>query len=80
MDWSNFEFQNPEFLWLLTIIPLLAIWYFFMRKKEAAVLTVSSVKGFNSKNAILPKLKPVLYVFEDLISELPCSHNAHICI
>tara|TARA_R110001632_G_scaffold107700_3_gene217400 strand:+ start:4425 stop:5432 length:1008 start_codon:yes stop_codon:yes gene_type:complete len=63
MDWSNFEFQNPEFLWLLTIIPLLAIWYFFMRKKEAAVLTVSSVKGFNSKNAILPKLKPVLYVF-----------------
>tara|TARA_R110000787_G_scaffold105773_2_gene213297 strand:+ start:4169 stop:5176 length:1008 start_codon:yes stop_codon:yes gene_type:complete len=63
MDWSNFEFQNPEFLWLLTIVPLLAIWYFFMRKKEAAVLTVSSVKGFNSKNAILPKLKPVLYVF-----------------
>jgi len=63
MDWSNFEFQNPEFLWLLTIIPLLAIWYFFMRKKEAAVLTVSSVKGFNTKNAILPKLKPLLYVF-----------------
>ncbi|MEN8858476.1 MAG: VWA domain-containing protein [Flavobacteriaceae bacterium] len=63
MDWSNFEFQNPGFLWLLTIIPLLAVWYFFMRKKDTAVLRVSSVKGFNSKGSFLPKLKPVLYLF-----------------
>ena len=63
MDWSNFEFQNPGFLWLLTVIPLLAVWYFFMRKKDTAVLRVSSVKGFNSKGSFLPKLKPVLYLF-----------------
>jgi len=63
MDWSNFEFPNPCFLWLLTVIPLLAVWYFFMRKKDTAVLRVSSVKGFNSKGSFLPKLKPVLYLF-----------------
>ena len=34
MNWTNFEFNNPEFLWLLTLIPLLAIWFFLMRKKE----------------------------------------------
>ena len=61
MDWSNFEFHNPEFLWLLTIIPLLAIWHFFMRKKDAAVLTIPSIKGFKT-DSILSKLKPLLYL------------------
>ncbi|MFD2566808.1 vWA domain-containing protein [Pseudotenacibaculum haliotis] len=63
MNWSNFEFHNPEFLWLLIAIPLLAVWYFFVRKKDAAVLTIPSVKGFNAGGSILPKLKPLLYVF-----------------
>jgi len=61
--WSNVEFHNPEFLWLLIAIPLLAIWYFFVRKKDAALLTISSVKGFNPKGSFLPKLKPALYIF-----------------
>ena len=58
---NNFEFHNPEFLWLLTIIPLLAIWHFFMRKKDAAVLTIPSIKGFKT-DSILSKLKPLLYL------------------
>ncbi len=62
MNWSNLEFHNPEFLWLLILIPLLAVWYFFMRKKDTAVLTVSSVKGFKN-TSFLPKLKPLLYLF-----------------
>ena len=61
MDWSNFEFHNPEFLWLLIMIPLLAIWHFFMRKKDAAILTIPSVKGFKA-SSFLSKLKPLLYV------------------
>jgi Ca-activated chloride channel family protein len=60
MNWNNFEFLNPEFLWLLILIPLLAIWYFFMRKKDVAVLTIPSIKGFNATTSILSKLKPVL--------------------
>ena len=62
MNWSNFEFLNPEFFWLLILIPLLAIWYFFVRKRDAAVLTVPSTKGFKTKTSFLAKLKPVLYV------------------
>ena len=62
MNWNNIEFNNPEFLWLLLLIPLLAIWYFFMRKKDAAVLTMPSIKGFKAATSILPKLKPLLYV------------------
>ena len=60
MDWSNFEFQNPEFLWLLILIPLLAVWYFFTRKKDAAVLTIPSVKAFKA-SSFVSKLKPLLY-------------------
>lgn len=55
------EFTNPGFLWLLLVIPLLAIWYFFMRKKDSATLTISSTKGLVHEN-IWAKLKPFLYI------------------
>lgn len=60
MNWSNFEFLNPEFLWLLILIPLLAVWYFFMRKKDAAILTLPSTKGFKAQASVLSKVKPFL--------------------
>ncbi|RPD91207.1 VWA domain-containing protein [Aureibaculum marinum] len=59
--WNNLELTNPEFLWLFLLIPLLAIWYFFVRKKDKATLTISSVKGFK-ETSVLAKLKPMLYV------------------
>ncbi|MBL4604998.1 MAG: VWA domain-containing protein [Flavobacteriaceae bacterium] len=62
MNWNNLEFHDPEFLWLLILIPLLAVWYFFMRKKDTTVLTVSSLKGFKN-TSFIPKLKPLLYLF-----------------
>ncbi len=58
---NNLEFANPYFLWLLVLVPLLAVWFFFTRKKESAQLKISSVKGF-SDNSFLPKLKPLLNV------------------
>ena len=62
MNCNKFEFHNPEFLWLLILIPLTAVWFFFMRKKETAVLTVSNLKCFRTKNSIFPKFKPFLAV------------------
>ena len=59
---SNFEFHNPEFLWLFILIPLIAIWFFFSRKKESATLSMPNVKGFKSTGSFLPKLKPLLYL------------------
>jgi Ca-activated chloride channel family protein len=62
MRWNNFEFLNPGFLWLLILIPLLALWYFLVRNKNSATLTIASTKGFEVKPSMLSKLKPLLYV------------------
>ena len=61
MNWNNFEFHNAGFLWLLTLIPVIALWHLFTRKKDAAVLTMPSVRGFKSVS-FLSKCKPFLYL------------------
>ena len=58
--WNNLEFANPEFLWLLLVIPLLITWHIFTRKKDAARLTIPSSNGF-AKPSVLARLKPLLY-------------------
>ena len=62
---NNFEFHSPEFLWLFTLIPLIALWFFSSRKKESTLLSVPSVRGFEG-TSILAKLKPLLHVFRIL--------------
>ena len=62
MNWNNFEFLNREFLWLLVLIPLLAIWYFLSHKKEGATLLMPNVKGFKANTSLLAKLKPLLHI------------------
>lgn len=56
------EFTNPGFLWLLLLVPVLAVWYFFVRKKDSANLNMPSIAAFDHRN-IWSKLKPLLYVF-----------------
>jgi len=58
---SKFEFANPEFLWLLALLPIIALWYFFTRKKDVASISFSNTKSFGT-GSILSKLKPLLYV------------------
>ena len=55
------EFTNPEFLWLLLIIPLLMLWFFITRKRDNADLSIPSTTGFQKGN-FWSKTKPVLYV------------------
>lgn len=62
MKWNNFEFMHPQFLWLLVLIPILALWYFLIRNKDAASITIGSTKGFEVKQSLIAKLKPLLYV------------------
>jgi len=59
---QNFEFLNPQFLWLLIVIPIVAAWYFLIRKNDSATLTIASTKGFELQPSILSKLKPVLAI------------------
>tara|TARA_R110000868_G_scaffold124959_4_gene330138 strand:+ start:71959 stop:72957 length:999 start_codon:yes stop_codon:yes gene_type:complete len=58
---ENIEFANPQFFWLLLLLPVAVLWYFFKRKEETPSLKISSIKGF-SINSFLPKLKPLLFV------------------
>jgi len=59
---ENISFANPEFFWLLLLLPLAILWYFFKRNEQSASLKISSLKGF-SPGSILPRLKPLLYIF-----------------
>lgn len=59
---NNFEFHNPEFLWLLVFIPVLAIWFIFTDKKNSAQLTIGNTQAFLLKKSIFSRLKPLLYI------------------
>jgi len=58
---SNLEFTNPSFLWLLLLIPILAVWYFFVKNIDSANLKIASTDGFTQPN-FWAKVKPLLYV------------------
>ena len=63
--WSNIEYTHPQFLWLLVLIPFMALWYFLTRNKNSASLTLASTAAFG-KPSLLSKLKPLLYVLRML--------------
>nr|WP_299386596.1 VWA domain-containing protein [Allomuricauda sp.] len=57
---DNIEFANPQFFWLLLLLPIALLWYLFKHKEEAASLKISSIKGFTI-GSLASKLKPVLF-------------------
>ncbi len=59
---ENIEFANPEFFWLLLLLPVALLWYFFKRREQNASLKISTIKGF-SGGGILPKLRHLLFMF-----------------
>tara|TARA_R110002167_G_scaffold13570_7_gene56218 strand:- start:2880 stop:3878 length:999 start_codon:yes stop_codon:yes gene_type:complete len=58
---ENIEFANPEFFWLLLLLPLAVLWYFFKRNEQTASLRISSTKGFPNAG-FLPKMKHLLFL------------------
>lgn len=59
---ENVEFANPQFFWLLLLLPLALLWYILKYKQETASLKISSIKGFKISGSILAKLKPFLFI------------------
>lgn len=57
---ENIEFANPQFFWLLLLLPLAVAWYIFKYKKQQASLKISTIKGFKI-HSVLPKLKHFLF-------------------
>ncbi|MFD2517248.1 vWA domain-containing protein [Salinimicrobium flavum] len=67
---DNFNFENPQFFWLLLLLPLALGWYVWKRKQQTAELRISSTKAFENKPGILSKLKPVLFILRLLVLTL----------
>lgn len=62
MMFENVEFVNPQFFWLLLLLPIAGLWYFFKRKQQTASIKISSIRGFKGTRSMLTKLKPMLFV------------------
>ncbi|WP_298901387.1 VWA domain-containing protein [uncultured Psychroserpens sp.] len=60
---EGIEFLNKEFFWLFLLLPFAILWYVLKRKRQTAEFKISSIKGFKVGNAILPKLRPLLFAF-----------------
>lgn len=59
---ENFEFVNPQFFWLLGLVPLSILWYVWTRKQQTASLKISSINGFKTPKNWLAKARPVLFI------------------
>jgi len=55
-------FLNPNYLWLLVLLPAALVWHLFTWKKKQAVLKMPSLSGFKSSTSIWSKIYPFLYV------------------
>jgi Ca-activated chloride channel family protein len=58
---KDVTFLHPGFFWLFALLPLAIGWYIWMRKKQTATLTISTLNGFKAAPSVLAKLKPVLF-------------------
>ena len=63
-EWRNIDFANPEFLWLLLVIPLMVIWYVLRQRKLYGTVKVSSNRMFET--SILGILRHSLFVFRTI--------------
>lgn len=58
---DTIEFANPQFFWLLLLLPVALGWYLFTRKRQTASLTMPSLDSFKGHSSLLARLKPVLF-------------------
>lgn len=59
---GKYTFEDPQFFWLLLLLPLAIGWYFYTRNRRQAELKIPSLGGFKAKKSILPYLRHGLLV------------------
>ncbi|MHA6279119.1 vWA domain-containing protein [Salinimicrobium sp. CAU 1759] len=67
---ERFVFEDPQFFWLLLLLPLALGWYIWKRHRQTAELRISSIKGFEAKPGLLGKFRPVLFVLRLMVLAL----------
>jgi Ca-activated chloride channel family protein len=61
---SNIEFANPGYLFLLVLVPLMVVWYWFRRGKSIPSVQVSSTEMFeNTPGSIRHYLYHGMFIF-----------------
>jgi Ca-activated chloride channel homolog len=60
---EKLSFLNPEFFWLLLLIPAAAAWLYLKRNQQTATLKISSTAGFAGSKSFSVRLYPFLGVF-----------------
>lgn len=63
--WNNWTFYNPDFLYALSLVPLLWIWYYFRQREQSAQLQISSLKGI-TQNSWKAKGRHLLFLFRTI--------------
>jgi Ca-activated chloride channel homolog len=59
---EKLSFLNPEFFWLLLLIPAAGAWLYLKRNQQTATLKISSTAGFEGSKSFFVKLYPFLGV------------------
>ena len=67
---ERFIFEDPQFFWLLLLLPLALGWYVWKRHRQTAELRISSIKGFEAKPGLLGRFRPILFVLRLLVLAL----------
>ena len=57
-------FANPNYLWLMCVLPVVTVWYVLTWRKTQASLKISSLSGFGQKRSLLTLLRPLLLYLE----------------
>jgi len=60
---EKLSFLNPEFFWLVLLIPAAAAWLYLKRNQQTATLKISSTAGFTGSKSFFVRLYPFLGVF-----------------
>ena len=57
---EKITFLNPEFFWLLLLIPAAGAWLYLKRNQQTATLKISSTAGFTGSKSFFVKVYPFL--------------------
>ena len=56
------EFLNPDFLWLLALIPISVLWYFYAKNYKSNSLNFSNSKAFSESKSFIVWMQPIMRI------------------
>ena len=60
------QFLNPEFFWMLFVIPVVCFWYISKKNKLSNSISLPNTIAFLTHSSLISKLKPLLYILRVL--------------